>query len=163
MDSFISRPQPAPSSPNARSPLLALPGELRNAIYEEAFRTFTAVEIVSGGHGKDEPGLLTVSRQVRDEALPIFLHNVFIIPGTITSRVHTFDFTDFIAFFTEAVKTEVVKHRLEQTQTRKYINLQLTLDDDWRVGKEGLNTWFRCVGGVEGPEDGKLLILQYPV
>lgn len=73
MASTGSRPRGEPQSPAAQSPLLALPADLRNAIYKNVITDINSFEIISGTHvNAIEPGLLAVCRQIRDEALPIF-------------------------------------------------------------------------------------------
>ncbi|KAK4546885.1 hypothetical protein LTR36_001617 [Oleoguttula mirabilis] len=141
MGSINSQLYGAPQPPSTRPPLLALPAELRNAIYEYVAIDVATVEIVHGGCVKNRPGLLAVSPQIRDEAVPIFLHNVLCTEGSITSTVHNFDFSHLIAFFTHAIQ-----HGDQQISTRNYIRLQLTMDENWQTGKEALTRWLRFVG-----------------
>ena len=86
--SGVSNTTMAPSQ-SKPCPLLDLPAELRNRIYEHALATGPThgrqdLPISEGRH--NEPGLLRACRQTRQEATPIFYHrweafNLFVTDG----------------------------------------------------------------------------------
>lgn len=60
-----------PTTPNEISfPFLKLPAELRNSIYRYAVVRISPIDI--DATGLQEPALLWVSKQIRQEAAPIF-------------------------------------------------------------------------------------------
>jgi hypothetical protein len=62
----------APTQPESHSPLLKLPAELRNRIYEYALRFDNGICQVNETAGIPEPALLLTSKEIRREAIGIF-------------------------------------------------------------------------------------------
>ncbi|KAK5124260.1 hypothetical protein LTR85_001963 [Meristemomyces frigidus] len=59
------------------SPLLALPPELRNHIYEDTIADGENVIIAEDGTMQSQPSLLLTCRQIRAESLPLYYDNTF--------------------------------------------------------------------------------------
>ena len=73
-------------SPEAPSPLMALPPELRNSIYEYTLLRSGPITVATSSPYIREPSILAVSRKIRDEALTFWYgDNDIVVPGSVLS------------------------------------------------------------------------------
>ena len=86
------------------NPFLSLPGEIRNAIYDMVFPFRNAVNIHPGKPPKVHH-LLQVSRQIRNEARPVYYHRHW-----FTYQVYTDEFPVFSTWLHEIVGPHPIPH-----------------------------------------------------
>ncbi|KAK4923988.1 hypothetical protein LTR49_008933 [Elasticomyces elasticus] len=85
--------------PPTASPLMRLARELRNAICEQVIlEELEVVRIGARGHLVDKPDLLAVCRQLRQEALPVYLELAPTHAEELIVNIHDFDFTPLITY-----------------------------------------------------------------
>ncbi|KAK5739565.1 hypothetical protein LTR17_005254 [Elasticomyces elasticus] len=87
----------ASEGPEVASPLLRLAAELRNTIYELVIAQTKIIEPRTNGRFTNKPGLLGVCRQIRLEALPIFLHLAPLVARSVF-EICDFDFRPVMAY-----------------------------------------------------------------
>ncbi|KAK5714181.1 hypothetical protein LTR15_011089 [Elasticomyces elasticus] len=85
--------------PPTASPFMRLAPELRNAICEQVIlEELEVVRIGARGHLVDKPDLLAVCRQLRQEALPVYLELAPTHAEELIVNIHDFDFTPLITY-----------------------------------------------------------------
>ncbi|KAK4952580.1 hypothetical protein LTR10_009386 [Elasticomyces elasticus] len=107
------------------SPLLSLPAELRNSINEMVILQTKIVKVDADGYLTNQPGLLAVCHQLRNEALPVFQS----LAPTVARRVfevHNLDFgglMTYIGTLDEAQRDAIGR--------RRKLLIKITLDNDY--------------------------------
>lgn len=133
------------------SPLMKLPAELRNNVYEFVIGEIKVLKINQHGCFAGRPALLGTCKQIRSEALPIFEHmcgeaakGSHMRLHSLKFHVHNFDFQHVQAF--------QVEHRMPPLYyfmkwTRK-LRVVLTMDGDGtQQAKANLEEWLRHLKG----------------
>lgn len=123
-------------------PLLTVAAELRNIIFTEVFEDIGMIQIGENGQISNQPAMLAVCHQIRNEALPMFWHLVPFEATRIAFLVHNFDFGGFMAYY-DTLSTEQRK-ALNQRNTLR-ISITLT-EDDQAAQKRELARWLRFSG-----------------
>ena len=80
------------------SPLLKLPAELRNTIYEMLAWDTVTVRVGSRGSIIDQTPLLATCHHIRNEALLTLERCSLLAARSITAEVHNFDFSHILTF-----------------------------------------------------------------
>ncbi|KAK3640952.1 hypothetical protein LTR56_011602 [Elasticomyces elasticus] len=120
------------------SPLLGLAPELRNAICEQVILDELKVARVgTDGNLVNKPGLLAACRQLRVEALPVYLDLAPAKAECLTVDITDFDFTPLI-FYLDTLSNEQRRAMAEKHNLR--IVMTLTSDCE-RAGWPGARRW----------------------
>ncbi|KAM0715529.1 hypothetical protein Q7P37_009027 [Cladosporium fusiforme] len=115
-----------------RSPLISLPGELRNRIYRYTLVRARSIEIDASTWSTHQPSLLATCRQIRAEALPIFY-----VENRISAEIRDWD--------------PVVKQRLFD------LSLSHKLEMSSRMHHfHGVPNWTNLYAWLRGVFDGRL-------
>ncbi|KAK5124683.1 hypothetical protein LTR85_001396 [Meristemomyces frigidus] len=124
------------------SPLLKLPAELRNDIYERLAWLTETIKIGSAGCIAAETALLAICHQIRDEALPVIRHIALLSASTIRADVHNFDFAHVIEFIASLGHGQI--HAIEGKRFRR---ISISMDELYKKRQSGLMDWLSHCNG----------------
>jgi len=129
------------------SPLLRLPAELRNQIYE--YVATTTQDIVLSGlrvMHPDQP-LTRVCRQSREEYLPVF--QAYLYTRATVIRITVTDFEDF--YGVERLIYLMTRSDRRLADLRRSIKLHLTFTKPERANIDSLDTWLQSCSAYSPP------------
>lgn len=142
-------------------PFLRLPAELRNHIYalvcggedDKAYLTFRS----RGDLAHAGSGLARVSRQVRNEFLPVLSSSVPIIDA----QVKDFDFAHIVTFFNRCTEPELRKLPTVDASegSERIMRITVYVTDNAKYGLLSLRRWINRIGNPE--KKGTDLKLEY--
>jgi len=128
------------------SPLLKLPAEMRNYIYELAAHNTDPVSVGSRGNISIEAPILATCHRVRTEALPLFRHCTLASACIIDVSVHNFDFSHVLTFI-ECMSADQLR-----AMHNKTLSIKMTMTEDYSASEKAgknLTRWLHaCLGGV---------------
>ncbi|KAK4546886.1 hypothetical protein LTR36_001618 [Oleoguttula mirabilis] len=124
------------------SPLLELPAETRNRIYEcVAWNTEIITAAPEGRITSPTAALLATCSQIHNEAASIIRHIAPLAASTITAAVHNLDFSHLIDVIESLPKSP--SPPIEASRT---VSIKVTVDKDCGDGTKRLEDWFSCCG-----------------
>lgn len=119
---LVAPPGPTPEVPAHGSRLLSLPPELRNNIYHLVLVEPRAIVIDDQRPPPPEPGLLSVCKQIRSEAIGVYFKaNLF------RFIIHDLDATTYIRWCVASHKRKSCHKRFEVRESYNWTNLLVWL------------------------------------
>lgn len=146
-------------------PLLDLPAELRNNIYEKVLENQPKVYLSKRTRGNlaSQSALARVSRQVRNEFLPV----MYLCAGEIIASVQNFDFRHIVTFLNRLSDKEMTA--LVETPSSRKMKIELTFTSSFRSNRfsEEFALLHRWINRLEHPTkrgtkiDATYVVVEY--